>query len=149
MEHFAADRPEQYIEHLIHLDTQKAPHGIDLTVDAVFSVDSAGSLDFGGSEFQPADRSELPPQSRSEDDDYGWWELDEGTYLVRYNETIDPGEGLAVIRPLDRLASTGAFHPSMCVSADDNGPLEIALRVPEVGVNIKENARVSRAVVYE
>ncbi|NIP58664.1 MAG: deoxycytidine triphosphate deaminase [Gemmatimonadetes bacterium] len=134
---------------LVHLDTQRAAVGIDLTVGGVFRLTGPGSLDFGGSELESADRRRVEPRPRSEDDDYGWWELEPGSYVVRYNETLDPGDGeLAVVFPLERLLLAGASHPAFLADGPRD-PLEALLSVGDAGCRIKENARVSRGIVLE
>jgi len=133
------------LDDLVHLDTQSAPRGIDLTVTAVFRLTSAGSLDFGGSEFEKADRERLEPEKAQPDDDYGWWELRAGTYTLRYNESVAEEEAL-LVTPHRRLLDTGAHHASFQVQ-EPTDPLETVLAVPERGVRIKENARVSRVAL--
>lgn len=140
---------EKYVDGLIHLDTQDAETGVDLTVAAIYRIDSGGDLDFGGSEFRPARRSKLRPELADEEDDYGWWELDSGVYVLRYNESLKLDGHTAIVSPLPRLVATGASHPAMTRnSTDGDRPLEVVLRVPNTGVRIKENARVSRLVVH-
>ncbi|MFB6264544.1 MAG: deoxycytidine triphosphate deaminase [Bradymonadaceae bacterium] len=136
------------VEGIVHLDTQLARSGVDLTVDAVYRLEGPGELDFGGSEFQSADRTEIDPVLRDEDDDYGWWELEEGEYVVRYNESLElPETEFAVIRPLARLMRAGASHGSVTIE-DDDGPLEVLVEVGAGGSNWKENFRASRVQVY-
>lgn len=134
---------------LVHLETQRAAVGLDLTVQAVYRLTGPGSLDFGGSEEESADREELKPRLREEDDDYGWWELRAGRYVVRYNEslTLEGGE-VAHVLPLERLLQAGSYHPAFIVDGTRD-PLETLLAVGEAGCDLKENCRVSRLVVME
>jgi deoxycytidine triphosphate deaminase len=143
---FDVDTLRRHVAGLVHFDTQRADHGLDLTVGTVFHITSAGQLDFGGSEFEPAERSVIAPERASPDDDYGWWTLDAGTYIIRYNEAIDLGAGQrAEVFPLDRLVQAGASHPAFTVHGTQN-PMETLLTVGEHGVRLKENCRVSRLV---
>lgn len=141
-----ADALRAHVDGLVHLDTQRADTGLDLTVDAVFQLTGAGQLDFGGSEFEPADRTPIDPQRAHPDDDYGWWNLGAGTYIIRYNETLDLDAGQrAEVFPLDRLLQAGASHPAFTAHGTQ-APLETLLTVGEHGVHLKENCRVSRLV---
>lgn len=136
----------QHVSGLVHLDTQRADQGLDLTVDTVFHLMGAGQLDFGGSEFEPAAREPLTPQRANPDDDYGWWNLGAGTYIIRYNEIIDLAVGQrAEVVPLDRLMQAGASHPAFTVHGTQD-PMETLLTVGEHGVHLKENCRVSRLI---
>lgn len=137
------------VDGLVYLDTQRAAVGLDLTVASVHRVTGPGSLDFGGSEFEPAALEEVEPSLRNEDDDYGWWELVAGGYLVRYNETLalEPGQW-AYVLPLERLLTAGASHGSFAADGSRD-PLETLLLVGDAGCRLKENCRISRVVIME
>ena len=144
-----ADGTRSAVRDLVHLETQRAPVGLDLTVGAVYRVTGPGSLDFGGSEEEPADREELLPRLRREDDEYGWWELRAGRYVIRYNESLDLADGqLAHVSPHERLHQAGSYHPTVVVDGSRD-PLETLLVVGEGRCDLKENCRVSRVVVTE
>lgn len=142
----SADALCSHVDGLVHADTQRAAVGLDLTVGAVFQLTGAGQLDFGGSEFQPAGRTSIDPQRAHPDDDYGWWNLEVGTYIIRYNETLhlDAGQRAEVF-PLDRLLQAGASHPA-CTVHGTQDPLDTLLTVGAHGVRLKENSRISRLV---
>lgn len=144
-----ADALAQQLDGLVHLDTQRAPNGIDLTVDLVYRTTGHGQLDFGGSEFQAAPREPLTPVLDDPDDDYAWWTLEQGAYVVQYNETLtlDDGEQ-AVVTPLERTLHAGAHHGTFVLD-DGRDPLETLLVVSRMGCRLKENCRVSRLVVFE
>jgi len=131
---------------LVHFDTQRAATGLDLTVDAIYQLTGAGQLDFGGSEFEPAGREPLAPQRAHPDDTYGWWNLEAGMYIIRYNEALhfDAGQRAEVF-PLDRLLQAGASHSAFTVHGTQD-PLETLLMVGAHGVRLKENCRVSRLI---
>ena len=144
-----ADATRAHVTGLVHLETQRAPVGLDLTVGAVYRITGPGSLDFGGSEEDAADRRKLTPRMRKEDDDYGWWELRAGRYVVRYNEALDLQAGhVAHVLPLERLLQAGSHHPAFMVDAPRD-PLETLLVVGEAGLDLKENCRISRLVVVD
>ena len=136
-----------HLNGLVHLDTQKAPDGIDLTVDAVFRTMGHGQLDFGGSEFQAAPREKLSPVLDDPDDDYAWWTLEEGAYVIRYNESLVMGDTeRATLSPLPRLLHAGAHHTTVRLHGPHD-PMEMLLVVTRMGCRIKENARVSRLTI--
>ena len=94
----------EQLDGLVHLDTQRAPTGIDLTVDSVFRTTGHGQLDFGGDEFTEAPREALTPVLDDPDDDYAWWTLQEGAYIVQYNESLALPEGtVARVQTRDAL----------------------------------------------
>ncbi len=141
------DQVAAKLEGLLHLDTQGFSLGIDLSVAEVHRLTGGGKLDFGGSEFEAAKSDALSPEKADPEDDYGWWHLNAGTYLIRYNErlTLEEGE-LALVTPHPRLLQAGASHGAF--SAVGETGLETLLNVAESGCSLKENARVSRVVVF-
>lgn len=121
---------------IVHEETQTEGRGLALTLDSVYEVDDPGQVDFGGDELAEADLDEIDPEKRDDADDYGWWDLDAGTYLVEYNETLDADDPV-VVQPRDAIRARGAFHPTVRTTDLDRVPLTTA------GIQFKENARVS------
>lgn len=143
----SVDSLAQQLDGLVHLNTQRAPNGIDLTVDTVYRTTGHGQLDFGGSEFEAAPREPLTPVLDDPDDDYAWWTLEQGAYIVRYNESLSLHDGQeARIYPLERTLHAGAYH-SPFVLDDGRAPLETLLLVSRMGCRLKENCRLSRLTV--
>jgi hypothetical protein len=142
-----ADEIADCLDHVVHLGTQRTDHGVDLTASEVFRLTAPGSLDFGGSEYEEAARERMVPKRRQADDDYGWWDLKAGTYLVRYNETVDPGDGIALVQSHERLLKAGAYHAAFRVH-EAQDPLETLLVVSERGCHLKENCRISRLTIF-
>lgn len=141
---------EEYLAEVLHPDTQVEEASVSLTAASVARPTSRGELDFGGSEFQLGDREEVAPVTRELDDDYGWWSLEAGHYLLELNETIQlEDDERALLQPHDHLLWNGVSHPTLMLSADEtNMRLTLPLTVPDPGVEIKENARVSSVRVY-
>jgi hypothetical protein len=129
------------VDDLVHEPTQTEGPGLDLTVASVHAVTSPGAIDFGGGELEPADATALDTVKRDPDDDYGWWTLSPGTYLLGYNESLATGDPL-VLQPRTALVERGASHPTLHVTDLSRVPLA----VPEAGLHLKENARVSTLV---
>jgi hypothetical protein len=126
---------------LVHRDTQVHDRGVDLTVAAVHAVAGPGGVDFGGGELADATTHALDPARRDPADDYGWWTLGGGSYLIEYNETLT-GDDPVSLQPRVAVAERGASHPTLSVAALPRVPLS----VPPAGLRIKENARVSTLV---
>ncbi len=138
----------QVIDGIVHQETQERARRVDLTVNSVYELEDSGSLDFGGSEFRAATKEPVEPTKKNPEDDYGWWHLDPGTYFIEYNETIDPGDGVVLLIPLQRLIEAGATHTTQSVTEDEDDLLTL-LEVGSAGCNLKENCRVSGAYVLE
>ena len=75
-------------EGLISAKKQQGEFSLDLTVNTISLINLGGALDFGGSEYQEASVSLLEPEKKTPDEPYGWWNLDTGDYLIRFNEKI-------------------------------------------------------------
>lgn len=141
------DALAQQIDGLVHLDTQRAPNGIDLTVDSVQRTTGPGQLDFGGGEFTPAPRDSVTPVINDPEDDYAWWTLEEGAYVVQYNESLTLQDGQdARISPLERTLRAGAHHATFDLN-EGRDPIETLLLVSRMGCRLKENCRLSRLTV--
>lgn len=133
-----------HVEGIVHEPTQIHDRGVDLTVQEVYTVEEPGRVDFGGGELEPAEYAPHEKVWRDPDaDEYQWWDLSAGTYLVEYNETIaDTMRGLVHLQTRDELRHRGAYHPTMRVH--DIG--KVPLTVSEGGVFVKENARISTLI---
>lgn len=137
---------ERYVDGIIHEETQMSDTGIDLTVDRIAKPTSPTELDFGGSEEKSGDLEVIEPEKRSPEDDYGWWNLEAGIYIIEFNEDLNVSEGLGFVVPLGRMTSGGSFHPPIIFQGRmDKNP---ALHVSSSGLNLKENARISRLKVW-
>ncbi len=128
--------PGAALDGLVHPDTQIRGGAVDLTVDAVYAIDEPAHLDFGGSELQLAATTAVEPERRHPDDEYGWWSLQPGTYLIEYNESlVDPP---VFIQPREILIRGGGMHASGWVWELSSIGLFVG-----GGLEVKENARVS------
>lgn len=144
MDVLSGEETADFLEGIVHLDTQTADFGLDLTVSKFYKTTGRGELDFGGSERGDAEFSEIKSVLRNSDDDYGWWDLEPGSYLMEYNERLCQ-EKLAFLQPLPRLTRNSAVHPTTFVSELDLVPLFVSGK----GISIKENSRVSRFLIFE
>lgn len=126
------------LDGVIHEDTQVHEFGVDLTVSTIYRVEGPGRVDFGGDELDAARIVPVQTDLRDPDDDYAWWNLDGGTYLLEYNEQLSPGKPL-MLQTRRELRGRGAYHPTIVTSVLDLLPLTVA----DGGIRIKDNARVS------
>jgi hypothetical protein len=130
------------VDDIVHEPTQTEGRGLDLTVAEIHDVAEPGRVDFGGGELEPAERTPHFSQKRRPEDDYEWWHLDAGQYLVEYNETLATDREVTV-QTRDELLARGVFHPTLSVTTLPQMPLSVG----GAGVKIKENARVSTLTV--
>ena len=133
-----SDSVADRLDGIVHADTQVTDRGVDLTAAEISVVDDPGRIDFGGGELTDAASSPVETEKRNPEDDYGWWNVEEGTYLLSYNETLT-GEDLLVLQPRTELRERGASHPTLFTDSLGTVPLS----VPTGGLRLKENARVS------
>lgn len=140
----SAEHPlAEVVDNLVYEPAQVHEHGIDLTVSAIYEVAAPGRLDFGGDELEDADLEPVPTELRDPDDEYGWWNLEGGQYVLQHNEFLTDLEEPVQLQPRNELLARGGSHPSMLVAS--HLPL-IPLTVADGGLRIKENARVSTLV---
>jgi len=137
--------PVEFVDGIVHEPTQTEGLGLDLTVADVHRVETPGRIDFGGGELEPAETAAVETELRNPDDDYGWWNLDGGQYLVEYNERLNAADAMFVLQPRRALVEHGAAHPSL----HTNDLPRVPLSVVDGGVRIKENARVSTLLTPE
>ncbi len=139
---------ERFINGIIYAKKQVHENSVDLTMAKIFKVEREGSLDFGGSEFIQGEHKEITPVKKSDDDEYGWWNLKEGAYVIQFNESINlPNNVIGLIQSLDRLYLNGAVLIPITITGS-NEKIKSILVVGEKGIKIKENARTSNLVVY-
>ncbi len=149
MSFLAFDELKKKVSNLIHEDTQRHDHHLDLTVAEVHRINGAGSLDFGGSEFKPATTEKLNPEKQKEDDNYGWWKLKQGPYRIIFNESVDFGENTAgLISAHPHAHQAGLISDSYMLSGDNAEALTLNVTVSEAGCNIKENARLAELRIF-
>lgn len=144
------DNANDFIKNILHEKTQVNNGTFHLSAGNIYEITSTGELDFGGSEFKQSDLNKIKPEKKSEDDKYGWWFLDKGTYIVKFNENLAKNKlknYSFIISPLKRLIECGAIHETKIIT--NNIDLKIVLKVAEKGVNIKENSRISKLTILE
>lgn len=142
-----SDEITNHLASIIHKDTQQHENHFDLTVSIIHELTEAGSLDFGGSEFQPANKRPVETQKKNPDDDYGWWHLSKGMYQATMNEQVKEFEDtIALVAPHSHAQQAGITGNTLILSSKEKESITVNFRVPKAGCNIKENARF--AVLY-
>ncbi len=122
---------------------------VDLTIGKLYRVKTGGHLDFGGSEFEAGALEPCMPVKKEPEDSYGWWELHEGYFLIEYNEHFRlPENRIAIVQPHSHLLASGCSHITLTTPVIDND-FRVPLWIPKIGIHIKENARVSSAMILE
>lgn len=142
-----SDQLTKSINDLVHQDTQKQEHCLDLTLSEVHEFTGPGSLDFGGSEFEPAATEIIEPEKKNPDDEYGWWNLRGGIYHAVCNESFKPLENHAIfVVPHEHAQKAGVMVNTIVASKGRNGDaIRLLIHISEAGCNIKENARFASA----
>ncbi|GAA0257822.1 dCTP deaminase [Halobaculum roseum] len=145
------------LDDIVHEETQTEGPGIDLTLAGVHEIADPGAVDFGGGELADASFATIEPEKRDPDDDYGWWDLEPGTYLVTLNESLS-GDDTVTLQPRTELVARGATHPTLRTASLPPVPLTVSRTASgagdvdfdnaggtreTVGLRLKENARVS------
>ena len=138
-----SDELLEHTSNIIHEETQKQNLNLDLTVSKIFSYTEAGSLDFGGGEFEEAGGKYIDPVKQSNEADYGWWILKQGTYKAIFNESLHNLEDTLVALSLHEHADKAGIIANSRILTPDHNLDEISMnfQVPKNGCNIKENAR--------
>lgn len=145
----SSERIVEFLENLIYEKTQLQKYGVDLTAKEIYVLEGPGSMDFGGGELEFANKRKFKLEKRSPTDKYGWWNLPPGHYVLEYNEKMNLKEGmLAVLQPRMELIRNESYHPTMVLTSEDGLPI-VTLSVGPPGIKIKQNARVSRLLVFE
>ena len=125
-------------------------HGdwVDLTIRGISGVDPVGRLDFGGGEYMPAGQMTIAPKRLRPEDNYQWWELDRGCYIIEFNETLRLADNeIALLEPDPRTLRTGATHVAVFLRGRV-APMDTLFNVQAQRLMVKQNARVSRLRVF-
>lgn len=136
------------IQDYIDLDTQLTPNGFDLTAGEIHEFVGPGKIDFSNDERELPETRPIPPEKRSEDDEYGWWRLPPGVYKIKANETVKlPENMMALTKPRSSLLRSGVYIGNAAWEAGFEGTGEFLLHVENPdGFAVKENARVNQII---
>jgi len=138
----------QRVRNLIKAEQQTHAYAVELTAKQLYSLNPTGAVDFGGSEYVPAEPHPVPTHQKHSQDRYQWWTLVHGAYQVEFNEVIELAEDeMALLEPHERLLRAGAEHPALFLRGKIN-PLTILLSVSGARLEIKQNARISTLRIF-
>lgn len=137
---------EDFIENLIDSNTQVQDNWIDLTLKHVNILESSGSMDFSGKEYAPG-RLRKHPIIKKPEERFGWWALGGGQYVIEFNEEIFlPEDKIAIIQPRPELTANESSHATLIITSKEQlYPITLSIGPP--GINLKQNARISRMFV--
>lgn len=140
----------EFISNIIHEKKQVEEYGVFLTIGKVFRFAGKAEIDFGGDEYKESEIQGIDPVKRKPEDKYGWWDLPGGEYLIVFNEELQdilPSAKLVILQPSERITTNGVFHPTKVI--EKKGEIRVTLYVGKNGINIKENARISKLIVLD
>ncbi|MFQ3308189.1 MAG: dUTP pyrophosphatase [Candidatus Nanohaloarchaea archaeon] len=138
------------IQNYVHLDTQLTPQGFDLTAAEIHRYEDSGKLDFSNDEREVPESTPIQPEKKNQEDEYGWWELEQGTYKVVMNEKVDiPNNLVGYAYPRSSLLRMGVTIENAVWDSGFTGTGSFKISVDNSeGVEIKENARLNQ-IVFE
>lgn len=123
-------------------DSQLQPNGIDLRIDRVQLLSSAGALGQSDKDREHASREDLTP------DDDGWWDLAQGSYVIGFQERVNlPADLIALSRPRSSLLRSGVAVHTGVWDAGYEGRGEALMSVQnQSGYRLQRGARVVQLV---
>ena len=121
---------------------QVQPNGFDLTLESVWRTEGSGAIGVSN-----ADRM-IPARAPVAATDDGWFVLDPGTYVIRFQEVVAlPLDVMAFGRPRSSLLRCGAAIHTAVWDAGYHGRSEALLVVYETdGIRLAVGARVLQLV---
>lgn len=138
----------QRVRNLISDKHQVHAYAVELTAKCIFGLNPTGEVDFGGSEYIPAQPAPLPTHQKHSQDRYQWWTLVHGAYQVEFNETLELADDeIALLEPHERLLRVGAEHPVQFLRGK-LAPLTTLLTVGCARLQVKQNARLATLRVF-
>lgn len=146
-----ADILKENVKNYIHQGKQfpKDRAVVFLTVHHIGELTGTGRLDFGGSEYAEAETPWKDPVKMKKDDQYGWWHLTPGSYLVEFNETVQvPAGSRFYLQSWEKAGRNAAVIPFSVIDSP-RAPLFSILHVGGEGIDIKENARLAELGVLD
>lgn len=148
MEPLTGNQAVARVRGILNPKYQVHAYWVDLTVRSISGVLPVGKLDYGGGEYTPAGRVTLTAKRLRSEDNYLWWELKRGCYVIEFNETLALAENeFALLEPDPRTLRTGAWHVPVYLRGQV-APMDMLFDVQALRLLVKENARVSRLRVF-
>jgi len=130
------------VEGQIDPKTQMQMCGIELTLSCIERFTSAGALAFDNKERRISETKNV------EFDESGWASLEQGSYLITFNEIVSvPRDMAALARPRSSLLRSGATVETALWDPGYRGRSQSLLVVHNPhGISIRKNARLLQLV---
>ena len=130
------------VELMVDSETQTQMCGMELTLERLERFTSKGALAFDNNERKLAETKEI------EFDESGWVNLEQGSYLVTFNEIVSiPGNVAAIGRTRSSLLRCGATLETALWDPGYRGRSQSLLAVYNPsGLKLKKNARLLQLV---
>lgn len=130
------------VESMIDPETQVQMCGVELTLQRVERFVSAGALAYDNKERKLTETREVVF------DEFGWLALEQGAYLVTFNEIVSiPKDVAALARPRSSLLRMGATLETALWDPGYRGRSQSLLVVYNpAGLKVKKNARLMQLV---
>lgn len=130
------------VESMIDPETQTQMCGVELTLQRVERFISAGALAYDNKERR------LPETENVDFDGSGWVDLEQGSYLVTFNEIVNiPRDVAAFARSRSSLLRSGATLETALWDPGYRGRSQSLLVVyNRTGLRLKKNARLLQLV---
>lgn len=138
------DTERPLLTHLLSVEAQVQPNGVDLTIARVHRFAGAGRIATDNAGRVLPDLEELLP---GED---GWFRLSQGPWHITYNEIVDlPNDLMALGRPRSSLGRSGVTIHTAVWDAGYRGRSTSLLQVVNpAGFAVQVNARVMQLVFF-
>lgn len=136
------------VRNLISEKHQVHAYAVELSVKQIYSLNPTGEVDFGGSEYHPAEPTPLPSHQKHSQDRYQWWLLVHGAYQLEFNEGVELAhDEIALLEPHERLLRAGGEYPVQFIRGKAD-PIATLLTVACARLQIKQNARIATLRVF-
>jgi dUTP pyrophosphatase len=128
----------------IDIATQLQPNGIDLRVERIQRLTTSARLGRADASREPAARETL------ETDADGWWDLDQGAYVITYEEKVNlPSDLMALSRPRSSLLRSGvAIHGAIWDAGYSGRGEGLLVVMDRHGYHLQRGARVVQLVFF-
>ena len=135
---------QQLITKYIDLEKQIQPSGFDLSLSEILEYQSAGSIDFSNIERVIAETNPLKT------DDNGWYYLQQGSYVIIYNEVVRiPLDLIAIAQSRSSILRNGVLIGTAVWDPGYQGRSSSLLLVHNpYGIKIKKDARVAQLIFF-
>jgi dUTP pyrophosphatase len=137
-------KTQQLITGYVDLDKQLQPAGFDLSLKEVHAYWGAGAIDFDNKERKLAPTRQLKPDAE------GWYTLQQGCYMIVYNEAVKmPLNVVALARSRSTVLRNAAAIETAVWDPGYQGRSSSLLVVHNPsGIRLRQDARVAQLVFY-